>query len=252
MDPVRTGRTATRRLFARALLVLGGAAAAWALGTATAAADTGVDLVADLGAVVESAPERVLAHDGVAVVESALTHLHVEDGAKAAVDRFDEVGETVAEHFGHAAPGQQVDDLLPSLPDLSPLPGSAAADGPLAVAPEPGRPVAVPAAGGQRHGEPGASADTSADARSVTRRGPPESSVEKPITQHGNGTPLAPLTLPAPAHSGHTGASTGDAPQSGLLSTAPLATEPALAHTPSAARADEPAAVPAQPGVTPD
>ncbi|MGW5051216.1 hypothetical protein [Actinokineospora sp. NPDC004072] len=248
---MRTGRTAARRLFARALLVLGGAAAAWALGTATAAADTGADLVPDLGAIVESAADPAAGAD---LVERALTALPVQDGAKVAVEQVDEVGATVAEHFGHAKPGQPVEDLLPDLPALSPLPDPGAADGPLAVAPEPGRPLAVPAAAAQRHGESGARAAVAAAAEPAPA--PRREQSAAPSAQTGTpdtDTPATPLSLPAPAQSGHPGAAgTGDTPQSGLLSTAPLATEPALAHTANAARASVPAAVAAQPGVTPD
>ncbi|MFC7618388.1 hypothetical protein ACFQV2_38515 [Actinokineospora soli] len=122
MDRVRTERSATRRVLGRALLVLGGAAAAWALGTATASADTGVDFAEDLGAAIESAPlpdSPFVAGGKAAVVDlvdRTLTVLHVEDGAKA----VDEFGKTVAKHFSKAAtPGQRVDNLLPDLPDLS-------------------------------------------------------------------------------------------------------------------------------------
>ena len=251
MDRVRTERSATRRVLGRALLVLGGAAAAWALGSATAAADTGVDLAEQFGAAVESAPlpDTPIVTGGKAavvdLVDRTLTVLHVEDGAKA----VDEFGKTVTRRFADAAtPGQHVSNLLPDLPDLSPRPGSAAADGPLAVAPEAGRPVAVPAAAAQRHGEPAPSAATPAGADPTTRRGPPATSPEVPGLPSGP----TPLTLPAPAHSGHTGAGSGDTPQFGLLSTASSATEPVPALIPRAARVDVPAAVDAQPGVTPD
>ncbi|MFC5285563.1 hypothetical protein ACFPM7_00735 [Actinokineospora guangxiensis] len=261
MAAVRTERSATRRVLGRVLFVLGGAAAAWAIGSATAAADTGSDLARDLGATVAAAPlpdSPVIAEGKsvvVDVIDGALNVLHfdeVEDGAKAAVDK---VGESFAKHLDRglaATPGRQVSDLLPDLPDISPQPGTDATDGPLVVAPETGRPVAVPAADAQRHGEPVPSAATPAEADTGTRRGPPVASSDEAPGLPGLPSGVPPLTLPAPAQSGHTGAGHGDVPQFGLLSTAPAAAAPAIALTQRTARADVPAAVDQQPGVTPD
>ncbi|MGX7823788.1 hypothetical protein ACTG9Q_01725 [Actinokineospora sp. 24-640] len=252
---MRRERTATRRLLSRALLVLGGAAAAWAVSAGTAAADAGAGLPRDLGVAIEAAPTSypVLTEGTAAVADLVGDVAHVlrspvdpviEDGANSAVRE-------VAQKLSHTTPGQQVDTPLPLLPDLSPLPDSAAADGPHAVAPEIERPVAVSAAEAQRHGEPVASALSSADADTITKRGPPETSSQAPVLPSGP-RPLAPLSVPAPAPSGHSGTGAGDAPHSGLLSTVPAATEPAVVRTPHAARVDVPATVDAQPGVTPD
>ncbi|WP_026421766.1 hypothetical protein [Actinokineospora inagensis] len=285
-DDVQTREaTATRRVLSRALLVLGGTlagtAAAWAFATATASADVATDLQHDLRSVVDAAPDAPALVDVKTALVGLTDRVGTLVGEPVDATRVTEVSHQATRTATQAT--QAVDQfgrdlarqLRPVRLDL-PLGGSAGRGTSHQVAPAAGPtgPLADPAPGSPDVTQADPAATSAAPAAQVadrhpagatrraagtglSQRGSPETAdarADRPNPTRPTGpSPLAPLSMPAPAGPVNTtGAGAADALGHGLVAVTPADsdTTPALAHR--ATPVVVVAAVAAQPGVTPD
>ncbi|MGH3864496.1 hypothetical protein [Actinokineospora sp.] len=266
MDRVKTEKTtaAMRRVLSRSLMVLGGAvattAAAWAISSASATADTSFDFPVFPSEGTQSAPapmELPVVSDLTGSIGRIIGESDPNFGEHAK-EAFDEFGHKITEHFEKAAslPVDAIDDVddveIPGVTD----PGVDAPDGSAVTAPVAGVPVAkATTLVGVRPGAIDQNAVAGALERALAdgmnRRGSPETSDEAPVMPRGT-SPLAPLSIPAPVGTGHSGANSVDAPSFGLLSSVPSGTDLNTADASRSAQVHVPVTVGQQPGVTPD
>ncbi|MGQ0839528.1 hypothetical protein [Actinokineospora sp.] len=262
MDQAKRETTAlVRRVVSRALFVLGGTvattAAAWAISSATAVADTTADLQHNLRSAVEALPvlDAPALADGKALVigvTDSLGRIIGEpmdpDFGAHAQESVEEFGRQIAEHLTPKPLSvERIDTVVESLTELSPAPvAPPAAEAPVTVVTladkvRPGAVDEIAVAGAKER----------ANADGMNRRGSPVPADEAPGLPGGPG-PLAPLSVPAPAAPGHTGTGSVDAPVLGLLSAVPAGTDLTATDALRSAQVLVPATVAAQPGVTPD
>jgi hypothetical protein len=256
-----------RRVLSRTLLVLGGAVAttavAWAISSASAAADTSdtsFDFPMFPSEGTQSAPapmELPAVSDLTGSIGRVIGEPDPNFGEHAK-EAFDEFGRTITEHFENAAslPVDAIDDV--SHVEISGVtnPGVDAPDGSAVTAPVAGAPIAkattlVGVRPGAIDQNAVAGAQDRALADGMNRRGSPETSDEAPVMPRGT-SPLAPLSIPAPVGAGHSGANSVDAPSFGLLSSVPSGTDLNTADASRSAQVHVPVTVGQQPGVTPD
>lgn len=253
-----------RRVLSRTLMVLGGAvattAAAWAISSATASADSSFDFPMFPSEGTQSAPAPT-DHPGVADLAGSIGRIIGEPDPRFgehAKEAFDEFGRKITEHFEDAAslPVDAIDGVdeveLPGVTN----PGTDAPGGSAVTAPVAGEPVAkATTLVGVRPGAIDQNAVAGALERALadgmTRRGSPETSDEAPALPLGT-SPLAPVSIPAPVGTGHSGANSVDAPSFGLLSSVPSGTDLNNADASRSAQVHVPVTVGQQPGVTPD
>lgn len=251
-----------RRVLSRSLMVLGGTvattAAAWAISSASAVADTSFDFpMFPEGSQSAPAPmELPVVSDLTGSIGRIIgeSDPHFGEHAKEA---FDEFGQKITEHFEDAAslPVDAIDDVDDvEFPGVNP--GVDAPDGFAVTAPVVGAPIAkattlVGVRPGAIDQNAVAGAVDRALADGMNRRGSPETSDEAPVMPRGT-SPLAPLSIPAPVGTGHTGANSVDAPSFGLLSSVPSGTDLNTADASRSAQVHVPVTVGQQPGVTPD
>ncbi|SDC81070.1 hypothetical protein [Actinokineospora iranica] len=266
MAQAKQETTALRRVLSRSLTVLGGTiattAAAWAISTATAAADEFPGIQDDLRSVVASAPVLdvpdmpAAERDLVSGLGQIVKPVEPALGDQAA-NTVEHVGTRLTGQITPSAPVKQVAELVEvDIPDLTPtradsdrsteqtaqrLPVEAPA---VETAPVVAAPVEAPAVEQVVTG-----AKQRADSDNGSGRGSP-AAPEKSPTPSGP-SPLAPHSTPGPANPGHTG-SGADAPHSGLLSSVPSGAHLTSARALRTAQVFVPATVDAQPGVTPD
>ncbi|WP_157368233.1 hypothetical protein [Alloactinosynnema sp. L-07] len=250
-----------RRVVSRTLMVLGGAlattAAAWAFSSASAAADSPLDLPSGGIERIDSvlpADSPVRVSDLTEAIGRILGEPDPAFGeqAKAA---FDEVGRKITERFDVTTttpPIERIDDVADVDIPSTTQPGDTADHGSavgVVTAPIATATTLVGVRPGAIDQNTVAGAQERALSDGMSRRGSPETSDEAPTQPT---SPLVPLSVPAPVGSGHTGSGSVDAPSFGLLSSVPSGTDLNTADAPRSAQVNLPAAVGAQPGVTPD
>ncbi|GLZ37428.1 hypothetical protein [Actinokineospora sp. NBRC 105648] len=257
---------ALRRVLSRTLLVLGGTvastAAAWAISTATAAADVATDLQDDLRSVVDSVPAldapalggpKALVTDLTDRVGALIGEPMSAPLAPVAIAAVDQVGRDLAGRFTPRIDLPASGAVETVVPDHSPVLGATELPGLIDTD------LAAPPAAEQRvQAQPGpvgadlpvADAGHRAVSHVLTRRGSPEPRHEAPALPTGP-SPLAPLSMPAPANSGHTANSAADANGLGQVATAIAGTD-TTSRALCTAQVRVPAVIDAQPGVTPD
>jgi hypothetical protein len=259
-----------RRMLSRSLVVLGGAvtitAAAWAISSASAAADPSFDFPQFPSEGIESValPSEIPV---VTELTAAIGRIIGEPDPRFGEntkEAFDEFGRQITEHFDikPALPVNQIGAVpVVEIPVLT-QPGAdliGNVDGPAADAPVVDVDQSIATATtlvGVRPGaidqKPVVGAPKPTHDGSIDRRGSPETSSNEAPALPGGSSPLAPLSIPAPVGTGHTGASTVDAPSFGLLSSVPSGTDMDTAEALRSADIHVPVTVGAQPGVTPD